>query len=428
MSKRIYIDMDGTLCRFHDQEHQYIEKMWEPGFYIGLKPFEEFLNAVSLCIDRNPTTEFYVLSAILDTEPPFAAAEKREWLHRHLPQINDEHMIFTPAGVDKAEYVDNINADCYLIDDYNKNLTEWQQSSGTAIKFINDINNRGLGAYGGEKGPLWDGMSIRYDQSAMTICLELEQLARIERSEEKATAFYGFETDVLPREFLDLLPEYFQLRQANDDKLVTELARNGEQFFDYNSVSEQSRDFVKWFSENVSDHAITDFMQKHGATDTLMECLNKAYTLARSNAIPATKLLGWIESSIKFGKAWSTHPVSPANLQVYIGKMQERDDRLKALFVELDTATAGLKQLERALYLPTKDEVAKNTVTNNGSRTAMQARGVQLREKIEQMKAEWLELAKAPYPEIAFGHGKRKYPQYAQLGGGKAPTRTKHSK
>ena len=81
MAKRIYIDMDGTLCRFHDAEHKYIEQMWEKGFYINLQPFEEFVKAVSLCIDRNADTEFFILSAVLDTEPPFAEAEKRECLH-----------------------------------------------------------------------------------------------------------------------------------------------------------------------------------------------------------------------------------------------------------------------------------------------------------------------------------------------------------
>ena len=59
MAKRIYIDMDGTLCRFHDAEHKYIEQMWEKGFYANLQPFEEFVKAISLCIDRNADTEFF---------------------------------------------------------------------------------------------------------------------------------------------------------------------------------------------------------------------------------------------------------------------------------------------------------------------------------------------------------------------------------
>lgn len=180
MKKRVYIDMDGTLCRFHDAEHNYIEKMWEKGFYIGLKPFEDFVKAVSLCINRNPDTEFYILSAVLETEPPFAEGEKREWLHNHLPQIPDDKMIFIPAGADKAQFIEQIDENCYLIDDYNKNLREWQQSGGTAIKFVNDINNRGLGAYGGEKGGLWDGRKIYYNNYPYEICKQLERHMGIE--------------------------------------------------------------------------------------------------------------------------------------------------------------------------------------------------------------------------------------------------------
>lgn len=36
---KIYIDMDGTIARFHD-ENLYLERMFEKGFFIDLKPFE----------------------------------------------------------------------------------------------------------------------------------------------------------------------------------------------------------------------------------------------------------------------------------------------------------------------------------------------------------------------------------------------------
>lgn len=183
MKKQIYIDMDGTLCRFHDVEHKYIEQMWEPGFYRNLKPFSNFLNGVALCIGHNPDVEFFILSAVLETEPPFAEHEKREWLKSYLPQIPESHIIFTPAGTDKASYIPNLDKNCYLIDDYNKNLREWADAGGESIKFINDINNRGLGAYGGEKGELWQGASICYDASPMEISNQIETCAEIERQQ-----------------------------------------------------------------------------------------------------------------------------------------------------------------------------------------------------------------------------------------------------
>ena len=33
MKKAVYIDMDGTLARFHDADKIFIEAMWTPGVY-----------------------------------------------------------------------------------------------------------------------------------------------------------------------------------------------------------------------------------------------------------------------------------------------------------------------------------------------------------------------------------------------------------
>jgi len=52
---------------------------------------------------------------------------------------------FIPGGITEYDY---------LYDDYNKNLEEWQQDGGFAIKCKNPINHKG------EKGPLWQGAII----------------------------------------------------------------------------------------------------------------------------------------------------------------------------------------------------------------------------------------------------------------------------
>lgn len=172
--RRLYVDMDGTLCRFHDADHRYIENMWTQGFYKGLKPFATLVEGLRLFIQKNPDIDVYVLSAVLDTEPPFVEGEKREWLHTYLPEISDDNMIFVPAGADKSAYVGATSENDVLLDDYNKNLREWQKAGGTAVKFVNDVNNRGLGAYGGEKGELWEGQKIAYRGFAFAIASQLE--------------------------------------------------------------------------------------------------------------------------------------------------------------------------------------------------------------------------------------------------------------
>lgn len=173
MKKRLFLDIDGTLAQFHDVDKTFIEAMWTQGFYTSLKPFDNLVNGIKLFIKENPDVDVYVLSAYLDTEPPFVVDEKNEWLDTYLPEIPKARRIFTRAGDNKADYIGEIGSGDYLVDDYNKNLHEFAEAGGHSIKFRNDVNHRGKGAYGGEKGPLWGGSIISYDAAPGSIAYDL---------------------------------------------------------------------------------------------------------------------------------------------------------------------------------------------------------------------------------------------------------------
>lgn len=191
--KAMYIDIDGTLARFHDADKMFIEAMWTPGFYVNLKPFESLVAAVKQFKERNPDVEVFVLSAVLDTDPPFIVGEKNAWLDHYLPEIDKEHRIFTRAGEDKSNYINMNEYDCSILDDYNKNLYEFEAAGGTAIKFRNDINHRGRGEYGGSKGNMWQGAIVNYDDTPGTICRMLEKHIGL----SKELADFVIEDDVL---------------------------------------------------------------------------------------------------------------------------------------------------------------------------------------------------------------------------------------
>ena len=176
MKKALYVDIDGTLARFHDADKMFIEMMWTPGFYRELRPFENLVEAVKLFMERNPDVEIYVLSAVLETDPPFIEGEKNEWLDAFLPEINRDHRIFTRAGDDKSQYLQMEGRECFLLDDYNKNLYEFEAAGGVGIKFHNDVNHRGLGEYGGSKGNLWGGAIVHYYNNAETMFIDLEDI------------------------------------------------------------------------------------------------------------------------------------------------------------------------------------------------------------------------------------------------------------
>ncbi len=157
MAKRLFVDMDGTLARFHDQV-RYLERMWEPGFFRNLDPFDNMLRGVKAFMKERPDVEVFILSSKIPGEPPYCEMEKNAWLDAYLPELDARHRIFPDVGTSKAEAVPGgISGEDCLLDDYNKSLREWEGAGGLAVKCRNNINHRGLGAYGGGRGKLWEG-------------------------------------------------------------------------------------------------------------------------------------------------------------------------------------------------------------------------------------------------------------------------------
>lgn len=167
--KRLFVDMDGTLARFHD-EAQYLERMFEKDFFRNLKPFEEIVEAIKTFKDNNPDVEVFILSAAVSGEPPYCRSEKHAWLDEHLPCIDRDHRIFTRVGEPKSKYIPGgISLNDFLLDDYNVGLEQWVADGGRAIKAKNNINHKGL------NGALWRGSLVDILQKPQDICDALER-------------------------------------------------------------------------------------------------------------------------------------------------------------------------------------------------------------------------------------------------------------
>lgn len=144
--QRLFVDMDGTLAEFKTVDT--LETLYEKDYFLHLKPNENVLGAIKQLIADNDF-DVYILSAYL-TDSRYALEEKNAWLDKYLPELPQEKRLFVPCGTDKSVAVPGlIRPDDYLLDDYTKNLSEWEPPA-KGIKLINGINHTN-GTWHGDK-------------------------------------------------------------------------------------------------------------------------------------------------------------------------------------------------------------------------------------------------------------------------------------
>ncbi len=147
---KLFIDLDGTVAKFNVRNAlERFDK--EIGFFANLGAYKgiEAINEMALL------KNVYVISASPNTQ---ADIDKMTWLSKYLPNIPKENITLCRLGENKAKIIENkynliIDNNCYLLDDYSKNLFEWVANGGTGIKRLTSVadNSRGL----------WKGLTIK---------------------------------------------------------------------------------------------------------------------------------------------------------------------------------------------------------------------------------------------------------------------------
>lgn len=157
--QRLFVDMDGTLAVFKPVDT--LETLYEKGYFLNLEPHENVVSAVKDIIKDHPEIEVNILSAYL-TDSKYALDEKNAWLDKYLPEIPRENRVFMPCGDNKKDYIEGgVRPNDFLLDDYTKNLNDWQPPA-RGIKLLNAINHtRGSWAYD----------RIRYDRTPTELSL-----------------------------------------------------------------------------------------------------------------------------------------------------------------------------------------------------------------------------------------------------------------
>lgn len=133
--KKIFLDLDGTLAKFNvknalqrfDKEIGFFAKL---GGYKGIEEINEMAKQGNV----------YIISASPNEQ---ADKDKMTWIEKYLNNIPKANRLICRVGENKAEYLKTkgiqIDKNCYLLDDYTKNLTEWETVGGVGIKRITKV-------------------------------------------------------------------------------------------------------------------------------------------------------------------------------------------------------------------------------------------------------------------------------------------------
>lgn len=97
----------------------------------------------------------YVISASPNVQ---ADKDKLEWVKKYLPSLKLENVIFCRLGENKAKIIESrlnikIDTNCFLLDDYTKNLTEWENVGGVGIKRLTSVADNSR--------KLWKGLTLK---------------------------------------------------------------------------------------------------------------------------------------------------------------------------------------------------------------------------------------------------------------------------
>jgi hypothetical protein len=134
----LYLDMDNTMVLFstRDDEEEQLKKMHNKGFYLGLSPAFGLRNVLNVL--RKVGFNVKVLSGLIDS--PYVEEEKIEWCLNY--GFNREDIILIPMAERKCDYVEAIDGNTILVDDYKRYLDEWESIGGKTIL----VNRKYIGA------------------------------------------------------------------------------------------------------------------------------------------------------------------------------------------------------------------------------------------------------------------------------------------
>jgi len=145
-NKIIFFDMDGVLVKYVPEHYRGEDPIY---FHKGSHFFQHLQADLTACAVFKMLFDdgynCYIHSRI--SEPDGCVEEHTEdkmiWCHEHLPEIPDSRIILSTKSKTEAlkDHDLVISKNSILVDDFNRNLNDWNHAGGTSVKYLNGINS-----------------------------------------------------------------------------------------------------------------------------------------------------------------------------------------------------------------------------------------------------------------------------------------------
>lgn len=152
----VFLDYDGTLFEYRpivleggeNYQEKLMKTLYTPGYYKFLN-INDIMKELVNNLLKNENVNLYIATCVLpDKGESHPFADKLDAIKDNFPDFPIDHIIKIPDGTNKADYLLHYDRSFnkpgvmnIAIDDYNKNLEEYEAAGFYPVKCINGINS-----------------------------------------------------------------------------------------------------------------------------------------------------------------------------------------------------------------------------------------------------------------------------------------------